>query len=47
VSEVPGVLIYLLVVGLLLGGGIWLGMLVAPRIGRLMDSNDEGPGDDD
>ena len=46
-SELAGVLVYLVIVGLLLGGAIWFGMLIAPRIGRLMDSSDEGPGDDD
>ena len=46
-SDLASVAIYLVVVGLLLGGGIWFGMLIAPRIGRLMDSSDEGPGDDD
>ncbi len=41
------VVVYLGIVGLIAAGGIWLGMLIAPRIGRLMDSSDEGSGDDD
>ena len=46
-STIPAILIYLGIVGVVLAGSIWLGMLIAPRIGRLMDSTDEGPGDDD
>ncbi len=33
---------------LVIGGvGIWLGMLVAPRLGRLFERDDEEPGDGD
>jgi ABC-type Fe3+-siderophore transport system permease subunit len=47
VSDIAAALIYLTIVAVLVAGSIWFGMLVAPRIGRLMDSDDEGPGDDD
>jgi hypothetical protein len=47
VNELGTALIYLAIVGVLLAGGIWFGMLIAPRLGRLMDSDEEGPGDDD
>ena len=40
-------LVYLAIVGVLVAGAVWVGMLVAPRIARLMDDDDEGPGDDD
>jgi len=35
------------IVGVALVGGIWVGMLIAPRLGRLTDDDDEGSGDDD
>lgn len=40
-------LVLVLVAGVLLVGGIWIGMLIAPRLGRLSDSEEEGTGDDD
>ncbi len=40
-------LLYLVIVGVIVVGAVWVGMLVAPRLGRLMDDDDEGPGDDD
>jgi len=33
-------------VGLVAATGVWLGMLVAPRLGRLVEPPDEGPGAD-
>jgi hypothetical protein len=39
--------VYLAIVDVLVAGSIWFGMLIAPRLGRLLDSKDEGPGDDD
>lgn len=46
-TEIGEVLVFVVVVGVLLVGGIWIGMLFAPRIGRLSDSEEEGSGDDD
>lgn len=50
-SELEIVLVYAVVVAVLLVGGVWIGMLIAPRLGRLTeppsDVDDEGPGDDD
>jgi hypothetical protein len=40
-------LFFVLVAGVLLVGAIWIGMLIAPRLGRLGDSEEEGTGDDD
>jgi len=47
VSELVTALVYLAIVGVLVAGAVWVGMLVAPRIARLTDDDDEGPGDDD
>jgi hypothetical protein len=47
VNEVATALVYLAIVGALVAGSVWVGMLVAPRLGRLLDHDDEGPGDDD
>jgi len=47
VSELGVALLYLAIVGLLIAGAVWVGMLIAPRLTRLMDHDDEGPGDDD
>jgi hypothetical protein len=47
VSEIVAALVYIAIVGVLAAGAVWVGMLVAPRLGRLMDHDDEGPGDDD
>ena len=46
-TELITALVYLAIVGVLVAGAVWVGMLVAPRIGRLMDHDDEGTGDDD
>lgn len=46
-SDLGAALIYLGIVGVLVVGSIWLGMLIAPRLGRLTEPKDEGPGDDD
>lgn len=46
-SDLGAALIYLAIVGVLVAGSIWFGMLIAPRLGRLLDPKDEGPGDDD
>ena len=46
-SDLGAALIYLAIVAVLVVGSIWFGMLIAPRLGRLLDPNDEGPGDDD
>ena len=40
-------LVYLAIVGVLAAGAVGVGMLVAPRLGRLLDRDDEEPGDDD
>jgi hypothetical protein len=47
VNELGLGLLYLAIVGVLAAGSVWVGMLVAPRLGRLLDHDDEGPGDDD
>lgn len=39
--------VFIAIAGALLAGGIWLGMLIAPRLGRLADPDDEAPSDDD
>ena len=39
-------LIYLAIAAVVLVGGIRIGMLVAPRIGRLAEPQDEEPRDD-
>ena len=46
-SELGAALLYLAIVGVLVAGAVWVGMLIAPRLTRLMDHEDEGPGDDD
>lgn len=45
-SELGALLVFIVIVGVVLVGGIWVGMLIAPRLGRLTDSDEEGPGDD-
>lgn len=40
-------IVYLAIVELIAAGAIRLGMLIAPRLGRLMDSNDEDLDGDD
>jgi len=47
VTELITALVYLAIVGVLVAGAVWVGMLVAPRIGRLMDHDDEDTVDDD
>jgi hypothetical protein len=47
VNEIGAALLYLAIVGVLIAGAVWVGMLIAPRLSRLMDRDDEGPGDDD
>ena len=46
-SDIVTALVYLAIVGALAAGAVLVGMLVAPRLGRLMDHDEEGPGDDD
>jgi hypothetical protein len=46
VSDLGAALLYLAIVGVLIAGAVWVGMLIAPRLMRLMDREDEGPGDD-
>ena len=46
-SSIGVALVFLLVAGALLVGAIWIGMLIAPRLGRLGDSEEGGTGDDD
>ena len=46
-SELGAALLYLAIVGVLVAGSVWVGMLVAPRLARLMDHEDEEPVDDD
>ena len=46
-NELGAALLYLAIVGVLVAGAVWVGMLIAPRLTRLMDHEDEGPGDDD
>ena len=40
-------LVFLALAGLIGVGGVVVGMLVAPRLGRLTDEPDEEPGGDD
>jgi hypothetical protein len=40
-------LVFAIVVAAILGGGIALGMLVAPRLTRLAERDEEEPGDDE
>jgi hypothetical protein len=47
VTELTGALLYIALAALLLAGGIGLGMLIAPRIMRRLDRDEEGTGDDD
>jgi len=47
VSSIGVALVFLLVAGALLIGAIWIGMLIAPRLGRLGDAEEEGTSDDD
>jgi len=47
VSAIGAGLVFVLVAGVLLVGAIWIGMLIAPRLGRLGDSEEEGTRDDD
>jgi hypothetical protein len=44
---VTDLLIFVAVTGIVLGIGIWLGMLVAPRLFRYSEREDEEPGDDE
>ena len=46
-SELGTALLYLAIIGVLVAGAVWMGMLIAPRLTRLMDRDDEGPGDHD
>ncbi len=46
-TELGTALLYLAIVGVLVAGAVWVGMLIAPRLTRLMDHDDEGHGDDD
>lgn len=39
-------LVFVLVVAVVLGGGIALGMLIAPRLSRVAERDDEEPSDD-
>jgi hypothetical protein len=47
VTGLGDLVVFIGLVAALLVGGVWVGMLLAPRLGRLMDPDDEGPGDDD
>lgn len=46
-TQIEAGLVFVLVAVVLLVGAIWIGMLIAPRLGRLSDSEEEGTGDDD
>lgn len=46
-NELGAAVLYLAIVGVFIAGAVWVGMLIAPRLMRLMDHDDEGPGDDD
>jgi hypothetical protein len=46
-NDLGTALLYLAIVGVLVACAVWVGMLIAPRLMRLMDHDDEGPGDDD
>jgi hypothetical protein len=46
-NVIGDLLVFVAIVGVMLVGGIWLGMLIAPRLGRLTDDDEEGSGDDD
>lgn len=46
-TQIGAGLVFVLVAVVLLVGAIWIGMLIAPRLGRLSDSEEEGTGDDD
>jgi len=46
-SAIGAGLVFVLIAGALLVGAIWIGMLIAPRLGRLGDSEEEGAADDD
>ena len=41
------VIVYLAIVAAIAGLGIWIGMIIAPRIGRLMAPPDEDQDGDD
>jgi hypothetical protein len=43
----PEVLVFAGLVTVVAVVGVWLGMLVAPRLGRLAEPPDEDDGDDD
>lgn len=46
-TQLFAAIILIAIAGALLAGGIWLGMLIAPRLGRFADPDDEAPSDDD
>ncbi len=46
-TQLVAALVLIAIAGALLAGGIWFGMLLAPRLGRLADPDDEAPSDDD
>lgn len=46
-TQLVAAIVLIAIAGALLAGGIWLGMLIAPRLGRLSDPDDEAPSDDD
>jgi hypothetical protein len=46
-DQVLAALVFLGVVALILVFGIAVGMLIAPRLGRLSEPHDEEPGGDD
>ncbi len=46
-ADLTAVVIFVAGVAIVAGVGIWLGMLLAPRITRLTEPNEEEHGDDD
>lgn len=46
-TQLVAAIVLIAIAGALLAGGIWLGMLIAPRLGRLSDPDDEASSDDD
>jgi hypothetical protein len=46
-ADLIPVVVFIVAVAVVAGIGIWLGMLLAPRITRLTEPNDEEHGGDD
>ena len=46
-ADLTAAALFLIVVAVVAGVGVWLGMLLAPRITRLTEPNEEEHGGDD